>query len=159
MTFAVISLAEVAAEVATHLKTRNIEVVVVGRQRDHGARSRLNRWVRMTSVLIATITLTSSLLLSIFFVDSFGQRAGGTMMRTKIKRWGHSLALRIPKPFAIEARLDEKTEVDLTVKNGNLVITPTTKPPQRLEDLLSRVTKHNLHGQIDMGAPVGREAW
>jgi antitoxin MazE len=80
-------------------------------------------------------------------------------MRTKIQRWGHSLTLRIPKPFAIEARLDEKTEVDLTVTNGTLVITPTAKPPQRLEDLLSRVTKHNLHGQIDMGAPVGREAW
>ena len=30
------------------------------------------------------------------------------MMRTKIQRWGHSLAQRIPKPFAIEARLAEK---------------------------------------------------
>ena len=27
-------------------------------------------------------------------------------MRTKIKRWGHSLALRIPRPFAIEAEGD-----------------------------------------------------
>ncbi len=31
-------------------------------------------------------------------------------MRTKIQRWGHSLALRIPKPFAIEAKLGERTE-------------------------------------------------
>lgn len=80
-------------------------------------------------------------------------------MRTKIQRWGHSLALRIPKPFAIEAKLGDKTEVDLTVRNGNLVVAPTTKPPQRLEDLLSRVTKRNLHGEVDMGTPMGREAW
>ncbi len=80
-------------------------------------------------------------------------------MRTKIKRWGHSLALRIPKPFAIEAKLGEETEVDLTVTNGTLVVAPATQPGQTLEDLLSRVTKHNLHGETDTGTPVGREAW
>lgn len=80
-------------------------------------------------------------------------------MRTKIQRWGHSLALRIPKPFAIEAKLGNQTEVDLTVTNGKLVVSSATKPAQSLEDLLSRVTKRNLHGEIDTGTPVGREAW
>jgi antitoxin MazE len=61
-------------------------------------------------------------------------------MRTKIQRWGHSLALRIPKPFAIEVKLSEETEVDLTVTNGTLVVAPAIKPAQTLEDLLSRVT-------------------
>jgi antitoxin component of MazEF toxin-antitoxin module len=42
-------------------------------------------------------------------------------MRTKIQRWGHSLALRIPGPFAIEAKLVDRTEVDLIVTNGRLV--------------------------------------
>jgi len=80
-------------------------------------------------------------------------------MRTKIQRWGHSLAIRIPKPFAIEAKLGEKTEVDLTVTNGSLVIVRTTKPAHSLHDLLSRVTKRNLHGEVDTGTAVGREAW
>ncbi len=80
-------------------------------------------------------------------------------MRTKIQRWGHSLALRIPKPFAIEVKLCEETEVDLTVTNGTLVVAPVTKPGQTLEDLLSRVTKRNLHEEVDTGAPEGREAW
>ncbi len=80
-------------------------------------------------------------------------------MRTKIQRWGHSLALRIPKPFALEAKLGEESEVDLTVRNGKLVVSPAAKPAQRLEELLSRVTKHNLHGETDTGTPVGREAW
>ena len=39
-------------------------------------------------------------------------------MRTKIRRCGHSLAVRIPKPFAIEARLGDQTEVDLVVVDG-----------------------------------------
>ncbi len=80
-------------------------------------------------------------------------------MRTKIHRWGHSLALRIPKPFAIEAKLGDRTEVELTVTHGKLVVTPTTKPAQSLKDLLSRVTKRNLHAEVETGTPVGREAW
>jgi antitoxin MazE len=80
-------------------------------------------------------------------------------MRTKIQRWGHSLAVRIPKPFAIEAHLGEQTEVDLTVTNGKIIVTPATKPAQHLKDLLSRVTKRNLHREVDTGAPVGSETW
>jgi antitoxin MazE len=87
------------------------------------------------------------------------RKTGGVNMRTKVQRWGHSLALRIPKPFAIEAKLGDQTEVDLTVTNGKLVVAPATKPAHSLEDLLSRVTKRNLHGEIDTGTPVGREAW
>ncbi len=79
-------------------------------------------------------------------------------MRTKIQRWGHSLALRIPKPFAIEAKLVDRTEVDLTVTNGKLVVTPTTKPAQSLDELLSRVTRRNLHEEVATGTPVGKEA-
>ena len=80
-------------------------------------------------------------------------------MRTKIQRWGHSLALRIPKPFAIEVKLGDQTEVDLTVTNGTLVVAAATQLAQSFEDLLSRVTKRNLHGEVDTGTSVGREAW
>lgn len=69
------------------------------------------------------------------------------------------MAVRIPKPFAIEAKLGEETEVDLSVTNGTLVVARVTKPSQSLEDLLSRVTKRNLHDEVDTGAPKGREAW
>ena len=60
-------------------------------------------------------------------------------MRTKIQRWGHSPALRIPKPFAIEAKLVDRTEVDLIITNGKLVVTPAAQTTQSLKDLLSRV--------------------
>jgi antitoxin MazE len=80
-------------------------------------------------------------------------------MRTKVQRWGHSLALRIPKPFAIEAKLSDQTEVDLTVANGKIIVAPVAKPTERLKGLLARVTKHNLHDEVDTGAPVGKETW
>lgn len=80
-------------------------------------------------------------------------------MRTKIQRWGHSLALRIPKPFAIEAKLVDRTEVDLIITNGKLVVTPAAQTTQSLKDLLSRVTNRNLHQEVDTGTPVAREAW
>ena len=80
-------------------------------------------------------------------------------MRTKIQRWGHGLALRIPKPFAIEAKPVDRTEVDLIITNGKLVVTPAAQTTQSLKDLLSRVTNRNLHEEVDTGTPVAREAW
>lgn len=80
-------------------------------------------------------------------------------MRTKIQRWGHSLAVRIPKPFAEKAGLAEQAEVELTLVNGKIVVTPTAKRPIHLAGLLSGVTKRNIHDAVDTGTPVGREVW
>jgi antitoxin MazE len=35
-------------------------------------------------------------------------------MRARIRKWGNSLALRIPKSFAAEASLKEESVVDAT---------------------------------------------
>ena len=78
-------------------------------------------------------------------------------MRTRVQRWGNSLAVRIPRPFAAEAGLEQQSEVDVAVVDGALVITPSHAPA--LDELLARVTDENLHGEIDFGPPVGREVW
>jgi antitoxin MazE len=80
-------------------------------------------------------------------------------MRTKIQKWGNSLAVRIPKPFAAEAGLDQQSEVDVSVMDGALVIKPCPEPPLTLEELVSRITDENRHEEIDFGPPVGREIW
>jgi len=80
-------------------------------------------------------------------------------MRTRVQRWGNSLALRIPKPFAEEVRLGERGEVDVTVANGRLLVTPIATPSPTLHELLARVTKRNIHGEVETGASVGRETW
>ena len=80
-------------------------------------------------------------------------------MRVRVQKWGNSLALRIPKSFANETALDSGAEVDLTVEGGRLVITPVEQPAYSLEELLSRVTPANLHGEVDTGDSRGAEAW
>ena len=80
-------------------------------------------------------------------------------MRTKVGRWGNSLAVRIPKDLAKEARLDVETEVELSVEGNRLLVEPTAQRRWTLPDLLVRVTKDSLHREVDLGPPVGREVW
>lgn len=79
-------------------------------------------------------------------------------MRAKIRKWGHSLALRIPKAFAAETRLAEGVAIDISVQDGKLVVVPVTADYD-LADLLARVTPETLHGEVDTGEPTGREVW
>ena len=83
-------------------------------------------------------------------------------MKTRVQKWGNSLALRIPKALATETGLGENAEVELSSDNGRLVITPrkrTRKGKYKLKDLLRGITPENLHGEISFGPPVGREVW
>jgi antitoxin MazE len=78
-------------------------------------------------------------------------------MKTTIQKWGNSLAVRIPRPFAEEIHLEENTTVDLTIKGGKLVIVPA--PEITLESLVEQITDENRHGEIETGRPAGSEIW
>jgi len=80
-------------------------------------------------------------------------------MRARVQRWGNSLALRIPKAFATETDLESGSEVELTLDDGRLIVTPLAPASYELEDLLAQVTPENLHGEVDTGSSVGDEAW
>jgi antitoxin MazE len=80
-------------------------------------------------------------------------------MRTRIHRWGNSLALRIPKSFAAEVGLHHDAPVDLSLVDGKLVIAPIMEPAPTLDQLLAGITDENLHAEVDTGPVVGNEAW
>ena len=80
-------------------------------------------------------------------------------MQTKIKKWGNSLALRIPKLFASDANLKQNKLVELSIDKGSIIITPISEKEYSLEKLLKGISKSNLHGEYDTGAPVGKEIW
>jgi antitoxin MazE len=80
-------------------------------------------------------------------------------MRARVQRWGNSLALRIPKAFATETDLESGSEVELTLDDGRLIVTPLAPASYDLEELLAQVTPENLHGEVDTGSSVGDEAW
>lgn len=80
-------------------------------------------------------------------------------MQTKIKKWGNSLALRIPKSFALNANLRQDKLVDISIDKEKIIITPIGEKEYSLDDLLAGVSEDNLHDEIDTGAPVGKEIW
>ena len=80
-------------------------------------------------------------------------------MQTKIKKWGNSLALRIPKSFALNANLRQDELVDITIDKERIIITPIGEKEYSLDELLEGVSEDNLHGEFDTGVPVGKEIW
>jgi antitoxin MazE len=80
-------------------------------------------------------------------------------MRTKVQKWGNSLALRIPKTFANEAGIQRETSVEVSLTEGKLVVTPVARPQPTLRQLLAKVTSENLHREVDTGAAAGKEIW
>lgn len=80
-------------------------------------------------------------------------------MESRVQKWGNSLALRIPKPLAAEIGLEDNSAVELSLRNGKLVIAPVSQPALSLEQLLSQVTKQNLHREVDTGSALGGEMW
>ena len=80
-------------------------------------------------------------------------------MNARVQKWGNSLALRIPHAFAAEVGLAENTEVELSLDAGRLVVRPVARVKYDLAELLAQVTPKNRHGEVDWGAPVGKEVW
>ena len=80
-------------------------------------------------------------------------------MITQVRKWGHSLALRIPKPLATEIGLQENSPVEVSLLNGRLMVTPIAEPVVSLEGLLAQVREDHWHGEIETGPATGREAW
>lgn len=88
-------------------------------------------------------------------------------MKAAVARWGNSLALRLPRGLAEEVRLNEGAAVELTVRDGALVVTPRRRR-YRLDDLLAEMprrkrgssgAKGKKSDEVDWGAPVGEEIW
>ena len=80
-------------------------------------------------------------------------------MEARVQKWGNSLAVRIPKPFAIEVGLHPDAEVLLQVENGTLVITPRRERTYRLSELMAAVSRSNVHNEVPTGKAVGNESW
>ena len=80
-------------------------------------------------------------------------------MLTRIRKWGNSLGLRIPKSFAEEVSVEEGSTVDISVADGRLVVRAVRPRKYELGDLLAEVREENLHAEVSTGEPRGRESW
>jgi len=78
---------------------------------------------------------------------------------TTVRKWGNSLALRLPRAIAAEVRVDEGASVEMRVEKNAIVIRPVRRQRVSLTALLQRVTRDNIHSELVVGPPVGREGW
>jgi antitoxin MazE len=80
-------------------------------------------------------------------------------MITKIQKWGHSFAVRIPKSIAVELKLEENSPLEIKLEDNRLVIYPVAQPEYKLSALLEQITPKNIHSETDSSLPQGNEAW
>jgi antitoxin MazE len=82
-------------------------------------------------------------------------------MRSQIRKWGNSLAVRIPGDLARESGVAEGSEVYVVAKRGRIIVTPTKQVS--LPELIRAISDENLpdpSGDVwPDDPPRGREVW
>ena len=80
-------------------------------------------------------------------------------MRTVVKKWGNSAAVRIPAPVMEAADLRVEDLVDVSEEEGKIIVKRVQSKHYDLEDLIGRITSQNLHEAIDFGPSQAKEIW
>lgn len=80
-------------------------------------------------------------------------------MRVLVKKWGNSASVRIPAAVMAAAHLRLDQPVEVREEQGRVVIEPVQDTAYELATLVAGITDENRHSAIDMGPPVGQEAW
>ena len=75
-------------------------------------------------------------------------------MKTRIVRIGNSRGVRIPKPLLEQAGLSE--EVEISVRDGSLVITSAARPRAGWEEALREMARRGDDALLD---PPASTAW
>jgi len=78
-------------------------------------------------------------------------------MTVAVKKWGNSLAVRIPKDIATSLSVDENSLIELEIVRDGLLLKP--QKSTRLEELVAGITDENLHKEVSTGESVGNEEW
>lgn len=80
-------------------------------------------------------------------------------MKTIVKKWGNSAAIRIPSHVLEAASLNLEEEVVVREEKGCIVIEPVHPKKYDLKNLLKGITPKNQHRSVDFGKPHGEEIW
>ena len=81
------------------------------------------------------------------------------MIKQHIRKWGDSVAVRLPASVLSAPGLKVGDPVDVRVDRGRIVIqNPALRGPT-LDDLLEGITPKYRHEPFDWGPPVGKEIW
>jgi antitoxin MazE len=82
-------------------------------------------------------------------------------MVTKIQKWGNSQGLRFPRDVLRKASIMIGEEVDVSVRNGEIVVKPavSNRRKYRLKDLVAKMPSRYKPLEEQWGGPDGKEVW
>jgi antitoxin MazE len=80
---------------------------------------------------------------------------------TKIQKWGNSQGLRLARHVLEEAHLAVGDDVDVTTRDGLIVIAPARRVRGRrdLRELVTRIPEGYKAEELEWGEPRGGEVW
>jgi len=79
-------------------------------------------------------------------------------MKSRVQKWGNSLAVRIPKSFAEEMGWGEDAPVAMSLEEGALIIETDRERTWDLGSLLAGVTDESIHDAREGEGPVAEDA-
>ncbi len=77
-------------------------------------------------------------------------------MAVIVKKWGNSLAVRLPQAVVREANISLEQEVRVTASGGKIIIEPA-QPSFDIDDLVRAITPENRHDLLIPSAARGAE--
>ena len=78
-------------------------------------------------------------------------------MRARMLKWGNSLAVRIPKVVAEEAKLQAGDDLEIEISAEGAVQFRRLGKVPTLSQLVSQITAENRYQEVSTGREVGKE--
>lgn len=78
------------------------------------------------------------------------------MSKAQIVKWGNSLAIRIPKPVAEKAGVEEGDAFVFEAARGQIKLVRSERIPT-LKELVAQITPENRYEEISTGPERGKE--
>ncbi len=81
-------------------------------------------------------------------------------MKSRIKKWGNSAAVRVPAAGLAAARMEAEQMGGIRGEDGRIIIEPVhQRRKYDIEELVKHITPENRHEEVDFGPPRGKEFW
>ena len=80
-------------------------------------------------------------------------------MKTTVKKWGNSAAVRIPSAVMEAADMRVEDVVDVSEEEGTIIVKRVQPKNYDLDNLVDGITVQNLHEPADFGSSQGKEIW
>ena len=93
--------------------------------------------------------------MSIYNVDTMTDKE--IRVRAAIGKWGNSAAVRLPATLMTQANFSAQQPVDILLSKGRIILERVNSLEFDLDDMLAQITPETLHGEFDLGGPVGQE--